>query len=260
MERPPLVKVINKIDRALHPRQVYVHPNYRYLTDFIKTLPEQFRNDKGTVIFKRRNELRKFKKDGIELVVKSFRIPNIINQIVYGLFRASKAKRSYMNAERLIGLGVGSPQPIGYLEVHNGLLFWESYYISCLSTCPYVYEDLFYHQFDYADEVLRAIGKTTALLHENGYAHKDYGRRNILFGKMPDGTLKIEIVDLNRMYTGTLNMKQGCKNFERLPATPHMHHIMAEEYAKARGFDTEKCYELMAFYRKDQPDKIDNLY
>lgn len=91
------------------------------------------------------------------------------------------------------------------------------------------------------------------------YAHKDYGRANILFQKTPNG-ITIEIVDLNRMYIGPIDMKTGCKNFERLPATPQMHRWMAEEYAKARNFDVEKCFELMRAYRSVQPGKIDNLY
>jgi Ser/Thr protein kinase RdoA (MazF antagonist) len=99
----------------------------------------------------------------------------------------------------------------------------------------------------------------TARLHEHGYAHKDYGRANILFQKTPNG-ITIEIVDLNRMYIGPIDMKTGCKNFERLPATPQMHRWMAEEYAKARNFDVEKCFELMRAYRSVQPGKIDNLY
>ena len=39
-----------------------------------------------------------------------------------------------------------------------------------------------------------------------------------------------------------------------------MHRWMAEEYAKARNFDVEKCFELMRAYRSVQPGKIDNLY
>ena len=53
---------------------------------------------------------------------------------------------------------------------------------------------------------------------------------------------------------------EGCKNFERLPATPEMHRILADEYAKARGFDPQQCFELMQAYRSTQPGKIDNLY
>ena len=119
--------------------------------------------------------------------------------------------------------------------------------------------DLFKRHFDYEEEVLREIGRVTAVLHEHGYAHKDYGRANILFQKTDKG-IKLDIVDLNRMYIGPIDMRRGCKNFERLPATPQMHRWMAEEYARARGFDAEKCYELMQAFRSTQPGKIDNLY
>mgnify|MGYP000523804558 CR=1 FL=1 len=76
-------------------------------------------------------------------------------------------------------IGVGTPAPVGYLNVRKGLLFDRSYYVTLASTCPYVYNDLFYQHFDYADEVVRTVGRVTAVLHEHGYAHKDYGRGNI---------------------------------------------------------------------------------
>ena len=77
--------------------------------------------------------------------------------------------------------------------------------------------------------------------------------------QIPEG-IKIEIVDLNRMDIGPLDMKAGCKNLERLPATPHMHKVLAEAYAKERGFDADECYKLMVAYRSTQPGKIDGLY
>ena len=55
-------------------------------------------------------------------------------------------------------------------------------------------------------------------------------------------------------------MKAGCKNFERLPATPHMHRLMANAYAEARGFDADECFRLMQAYRSVQPGKIDDKY
>ena len=39
-----------------------------------------------------------------------------------------------------------------------------------------------------------------------------------------------------------------------------MHRLIAEEYAKARGFDAEECYRLMQTYRSTQPGKIDGKY
>ena len=250
---------MNRKNDILHPRTLVIHQDFEELRDFILSLPERFERNEGVVIHKGRNELRKMKYNGREYVVKSFHRPNFINRFVYGIFRPSKAKRSYDHADMYLKIGVGTPRPVGYLNVRSGLLFDRSYYVSCLSTCPYVYNDLFKQKFEYEEEVLREIGRVTAILHEHGYAHKDYGRENILFQKVPGG-IKLEIVVLNRMFIGTIGMKAGCKNFERLPATPQMHRWMAEEYAKVRGFDAEKCFELMVSYRSTQPGKINNLY
>lgn len=245
---------MNKMANIFHPRTIVVHPDYENLRAFVASVHERFRRNEGVVIHKGRNELRQMEYGGRQYIVKSFCRPHIINRFVYGIFRASKAKRSYDYAEIYQKIGVGTPQPVGYLNVRRGLLFDRSYYISCLSTCPYVYADLFERKFEYEEEVLRAVGRTTAILHEHGYAHKDYGRENILFEKTPDG-IKLEIVDLNRMHIGHISMKTGCKNFERLPASPQMHRWMAEEYAKVRGFDAEKCFELMVAYRTPQEDQ-----
>lgn len=254
---------INKLKIVL--RRIFAHrtlvldSRFGDVEDFMNTIPERFAAGEGVLVYKGRNELRKMAYGGHEMVVKSFHRPNFINRFVYGVFRPSKAKRSYVHAKMYRRIGVGTPCPVGYLNVRRGLLFDRSYYVTLVSECPHVYNDLFYKQFDYADEVFREIGRVTAVLHEHGYAHKDYGRGNILFRKTPEG-VKLDIVDLNRMFIGKIDMKAGCKNFERLPATPHMHRLMAEEYARGRGFDAEECYNLMQAYRSTQPGKIDDLY
>lgn len=47
------------------------------------------------------------------------------------------------------------------------------------------------------------------------------------------------------MRFGNVGIEAGCKNFERLPGTHEMFAILAEEYAKARGFDVQTCLELI---------------
>lgn len=242
-----------------HPCTLVIHPRYTALKEFILSLPERFKRGEGTVIHRGRNELRTFEYEGQRYVVKSFHAPHLVNRFVYGIFRPSKAKRSYEHAEKLLQIGVGTPQPVGYMNIRCGLLFDKSYYISLESACTHLYQELFEQTFPYEEEVLRAIGRVTAVLHEHGYAHKDYGRANILFQKTEEG-IQIELVDLNRMAIGPLDIKAGCKNFERLPATPQMHRWLAEEYAKARGFNADECFKLMTAYRSTQPGKIDGLY
>lgn len=238
---------------------IVIAPEFAYLEQFMRTLPKRFADGEGKTIHKLRNELRIMTVCGQEVVVKSFRRPNIINRFVYGTLRASKAQRSFDNAYKLLAIGVGTPTPVGYINIRKNMLFDRSFYVSLRSTCPYVYDNLFYQPFDYTDQVAREVGRTTALLHQNNIAHSDYGRANILFKKTPTG-VHIEIVDINRMHFGPINLKQGCKNLERLPATPHMHRLIAEEYAKIRHFDADKCFRLMQEYRSNQPRKINNIY
>ena len=243
----------------LHPHTLVLHPDYQSLYGWMLSIPERFKKGEGEVIYKGRNELRAFTYQGTRLVVKAFRRPNVINRFVYGFFRPSKAKRAYENAHLLLEAGIGTPFAVGYLNIRQGLLFDKSYLVTLESQCPHIYYELFEHSFDEVEEVSREIGRTTALMHEHGYAHKDYGRGNILFDITPQG-VRLEIVDVNRMNIGPLDVKAGCKNFERLPATPQMHQWMSEEYAKVRGFDPEECCRLMMAYRSTQPGKIDGKY
>lgn len=237
-----------------------LHPSYAHLGEFMLSLPRLFAEGEGRLIHDGRNKLRRIEHGGRTYVVKQYRRPNPVNRLVYGTLRPSKALRAYRNALSLIAIGVGTPEPVGYLNLRSGLLFDQSYLVTVASDCPYRYEDLFTQHFPYADDVLRAVGRLTAQLHTHGMAHKDYGRANILFAPETDGSVRLELVDLNRMHFGPLGLKAGCKNFERLPATPHMHRLMAEAYAEARGFDADVCYRLISHYRSVQPGKIDGKY
>lgn len=236
--------------------KVYINPDYSHLKGVVDSLPEIFRNNEGIVIYKGRNELRQIEYGGKKYVAKSFHT-NPINRFVYGMFRKSKAERSYLHALKLTEIGVGTPEPVAYMERRRYGVLQDSYYLSCLSECSHVYVDIFSQKFECEDELMREIGRSVAVMHNKGLAHLDFGRGNILFEETKGGKVKIDIVDLNRMYFGKLDMKDGCKNFERLPASPRQHHLIAEEYAKSRGFDAERCYNLMRAYRRVQPWKLD---
>jgi tRNA A-37 threonylcarbamoyl transferase component Bud32 len=175
---------------------------------FAASIPQRFRHGEGTLIHQGRNELRILEYRGKEYVVKSFHRPNLLNRFVYGILRPSKAKRSYRNARLLLDIGVGTPTPVGYINVRRGLLFDRSYYVSEVSVCPYRYEELFSGRIRNDEAVLRAVARTTATLHRHGLAHKDYGRGNILFQDKP-ADICIDIVDLNRMFRGKIGMKAG---------------------------------------------------
>ena len=152
--------------------------------------------------------------------------------------------------------GIGVPTPVAYYsERFLGLFFGRSYYVSLLSTLPYTYNDIVNGNLSPSDEedFLKAIGLTTARLHNAGMIHHDYSRGNLLLGKNAEGKACVELIDLNRLRFHEISMDEGCQNFaERLPATNVQRHTMAEAYAKERGCDVERCYELMLKYNKEK--------
>lgn len=76
--------------------------------------------------------------DDLQINVKSFKRPHILNRFIYAWFRKSMAERSYGNALRLLGMGIGTPAPIAYLVYKNAKGVNRSYYISIQQPCDYV--------------------------------------------------------------------------------------------------------------------------
>ena len=153
----------------------------------------------GTVIDARRNILRLT--DGV--VVKQFRTPSLWRGLIYGLFVKSKARRSYEYALKLNSLPITgnpspvTPDPISYREIRICGILRESWYACKQSDCKHTFIDLIQNpNFPNREQILRAIGRFTAQLHQLGVWHPDYSQGNILFN---DDASHIEIVDLNRI-------------------------------------------------------------
>ena len=247
--RRTLSKVINTILRIIYLRKIKVSDEYNFLEYWVKSLPIRWNNSEGKVIHNKRNELREMNFRGVDMVVKSFGLPNWINRLVYGILRKSKAQRSFEYAERLNRLGIKSPIPIAYYAERCGLLFGQSYYISEKSKCRYTFYDVIDNLLlENRDLYLRHVGRMTAKMHELGIYPLDYSGGNILLDVV-DGQPQFELVDLNRMVFGNVDIDRGCKGFERLNVEPTALDIMAREYARVRNFDMDRCCELVRKYR-----------
>lgn len=242
-------KLINSIYRFFHYRKVKISAEYQDLEYWVKSLPVRWNNKEGIVVHNRRNELREMSFNNVDMVVKSFAIPNLVNRFVYGVFRKSKAQRSYEYAEKLNSLGIKSPMPIAFYTERCGLLFSHSYYVSKKSNCRYTFYDVIDNPaLENRDLYLCCVGRMTAKMHAAGIYPLDYSGGNILLDVV-DGEPQFELVDLNRMAFGKIDMDKGCRGFERLNVEPIALKIMAQEYAKERGFDEAKCVELVQKYR-----------
>jgi len=186
----------------------------------------------------------------MDVVVKSYGNPLFINRIIYGNIRASKAKRAYNYALKLRDYGIGTPQPLAYIEIKKGLILHKSFFISLKSTFPNRLSDLCTETpAKDVDKLVRGIAVFTAKLHDLGILHKDYSSGNLLYEINKDEVL-LQVIDLNRMRFGRVGRKKGCKNFERLCLNDEILSRIAEEYAEVRSFDKAICVEEVLKYNR----------
>ena len=75
---------------------------------------QHYFNESQTSIHKARNEIKIINFNDEELVIKSFKVPNILNKIVYTFFRDSKSKKSYNNSIKITQF---VPAPIAFIEL-----------------------------------------------------------------------------------------------------------------------------------------------
>jgi hypothetical protein len=228
---------------------VFINSPYIQLEEFIKKLPLFF-DKEGQSIYKSRNELKIFENNGLLLNVKRYRKPHFINRVAYTFFRKSKAKRAYENALILLSKGFETPMPVAYLEIRQGGLLKDSYFISF--QCPYT--RLFREFADGStvsgrEDILQSFGVLLARLHEAGILHLDLSVGNVLFEKKPDG-FHFSLVDLNRMKFKKIGLVAGCRNFERLRGNNDFFRILTETYARERGFDAETCLKLVLDFQE----------
>ena len=203
-----------------------------------------------------RNSLKLFDLDGKTINVKSFKVPNIFNQIAYKFFRKSKAQRSFEYANKLMELGVGTPQPIAYYEFTTLLLFKKSYYISEQLETEYTYRDLTQDfSIPHYEDILRAFTRFTFQLHENNILFLDHSPGNTLI-KVNGKDFKFYLVDLNRMEFKPLDFDTRIKNFARLVTKKKMIEIMSDEYAKCIGKSFEDVFNPMWQYTNEFQEKF----
>lgn len=187
-------------------------------------------------IHKARNELKIIELEGIKTVVKSFKVPHLLNRVVYTFFRRSKAYKSYHNALRLQELGTSTPQPIALIEFFESGLLAESYFISEFFDYDFTIRTPLLEPLEDRKAIFTAFAAYTYGLHQAGVWHLDYSPGNILIKRMEEG-YQFSIVDINRMVFRDISPLEGCENFNKLWAFDEELEIMGREYARLSGLD-----------------------
>ncbi|MDJ0644534.1 MAG: lipopolysaccharide kinase InaA family protein [Flavobacteriaceae bacterium] len=222
-----------------------LHKNFSDLEPELDEIVKNF--DKPGVIFdyEKRNKMRAVKVGDLNINVKSFKIPNIVNQIAYKFFRKSKAERSYSYANTLLEKGVNTPQPIAYYEFFSSYGIKNSYYFSEQIDFDIMYRTLVADpEYPDHEKILRQFTRFTYKMHEAGIYFKDHSPGNTLIKKIGDN-YDFYLVDLNRMKFFDLDFNARVTNFSRLTPKEDMVAVMSDEYAQLIDQPYEKVFKKM---------------
>lgn len=211
--------------------QITLNPNYPELKPLAEHIERHFQGS-STILHKQRNEIRVVVFAGKSYVVKAFRKPNFINRFVYRYFRPSKAKRSYEYSLK-IGKDL-CPEAIAYIEEHNTLQLFKSYYISRHFDYDFEIRAVLNDKaFKNREQILQEFAEFTYQLHQQNILHRDYSPGNILIKKSIENkkSHSFKIVDINRMQFKALSLEERLGNFVRLAKDDETMKIIVENYA-----------------------------
>ncbi len=212
-----------------------LNPDYHDKQSFLLHIDQTFQEATDS-IHKARNEIKIID----NFVVKSFKIPHIINKIAYSFFRPSKAKRAYHNALKISSF---TPKPLGYCEFYRFGLLRESYFIAAHFAYDFtIREVLDDKNFQDREQILIAFADFTYQLHQAGILHKDYSPGNILIKKEHTHYI-FQIVDINRLVFGTLSTQKALENFTRIFADKEDLKTILYAYATLAKLPQEESYQ-----------------
>jgi len=237
---------------------IKIVPKYEYLNQWIENIPNVFEKE-GKTIYQGRNKIKVFyTPDGLCVNVKRYHIPSGPNKLIYSWnIRKSKGQRAFEYPEIIGKKGISTPGPIALIEERKAFnLLGYSYFISI--QCNYghtLYEMGNAQPGDY-EEMAVALGHYAANMHNKNILHKDFTPGNILWKKDAEG-YHFTIVDINRMYFGNVDLKQGVINLIRLWGPKKFIELLITEYASARQFDIDTALAIAMtararFWKKSQ--------
>ncbi|RLA82853.1 MAG: hypothetical protein DRG78_06030 [Epsilonproteobacteria bacterium] len=236
--------------------------NYKVIeskySEFILNIKDYFSKEKNIVIYDKRNVIKVSEFNEQKYVLKSFKIPHIINKIVYKFFRDSKAKRSYENSVRLIELDINTPKPIGYIEFDTTFLFNESFYISEFFDYDFEIRAVFKDDnFENKVDILEKFVEFSYELHNKGVYHIDYSPGNILVKKIDD-KYQFYIIDVNRMKFLDFDLDLRMKSMSKLTSVQKDNDFMAKYYSEISGINIDEIIEKFNFYLDEQRKYLEN--
>jgi len=199
--------------------------------------------ESGTTFWNKRNKIKIFNVGNEEWNVKSFRVPHLVNKIVYRYFRKSKSRRSFEHAQILSKKKILTPKPIAFIEKYDLIGLGKSYYISENLHYDFTFNELFDKNYPDRENILNQFTEFTFELHEKGIHHFDHSRGNTLIIAKDNKQYDFYLIDLNRMNFEEMDYDLRIKNFDRLSLTDDMIAIISKKYAALIHEDEQKVHK-----------------
>lgn len=225
-----------------------IAPTYKHFHQFLSTIPSTF-EQKGATIYKARNEIKRIELDGLSMVVKKYKRPHIVNQLVYGSLRKSKAKRAFLYAQKLLSLAITTPAPIAFIEETNHCLLRESYFISRFCHYPHLLRELWNYDQPDKNALIDAFAAFTASIHNQEVYPIDYSPGNILFERSKN-EYHFALLDINRMQFKQVTPRMAAYGFRRLHVDEETLTAIATAYAQIQHIEVKSFIEsTLQFHR-----------
>ncbi len=221
-----------------------LNPKYAAFKKNLLDIKNIFQNADNS-IHKARNELKIIEMDNKKYVIKSFKIPHLLNRIAYTYLRNSKAKKSYLNAIKLQERAINTPEPVGVIEFFENGLLTQSYFVSLYEPYDFTIREVFHHKVENVKEILKEFARFTHELHTKGVWHVDYSLGNILITKTTENKYKFSLVDINRMQFKEISPQEGLLNFNKFWAEEEDLQFLIKEYTKLTDLNYDTAYQTV---------------
>ena len=241
--------------------KIVIHPRYRHLDEFIRSLPVVFEHS-GEVIRRGRNTIKKFYVKDVELVVKKYKTANPIQRLVYTWFRASKARRAYLFAARFRELNIATPHEVAYIEISRFGLFRTGYFIS-LTCNDEALSDVVTQTEHFDEKLADAFAGFMYALHSKGVLHGDTNITNVFCRQADEGEYIFTLIDINRTRFKVNPSRRDCLlNMVRIPHRVDFYGYVVCFYARLRGWDEAECvaFSFRRLCRMNRKRRLKRLF
>ena len=227
--------------------KIEIAPKYSFLREVILSLPENFSNH-GRIVCSEKNVIRSVVWEGILVEIKQFKYNTLVDRYWFATFGKSKAQLGYENSDRLLNLGINTPERIAYITSYKYGMLYEDFYVY-LSIDYKSLDELIKLPLSSSLNALKTFARFSFNLHSLGIFPKDYTANNIAY-TLRSNEYNFVLIDNDRISFSKFFAKKGVRNLQRLYLPADRFSIIISEYALKARIDGLKTLGLVLFIKR----------